>query len=498
MSGNPAPPAMAETHISWVLLTGERAFKFAKPVRTDVVDQSTAERRREVLRREVELNARLAPDVYLGVGEVALDGTDLEPVIVMTRMPDDRRLTTLLDGTDDRGRTPTDHVTAVARTVASFHTRAQVLAGDDAARVASADALRTRWEADLAGMREVGGAEAAERVDVLEERALTYLHGRDPLFEGRIADGMVRDGHGDLLADDVFCLDDGPRILDCLAFSDDLRWNDVLADVAFLVMDLERLGHPELGRLFLRRYCELSGERHPGSLAHLHVAQRALVRAKVGALRHGGITPAEDRLLALAADHLDRATVRAVLVGGLPGSGKSTLAEHLGDELGWAVLGSDEVRRDLGLRYADLRDESAYQPETVSQVYAEVLRRADELMAHGVSVVLDATWTSASEREKARATAAGRGAEVLEVRCDAPVEVSRARVARRRPTSESEATPEVVDALLAHADPWPEAVVVDTSGAPPAAPWTVVTAATRGLWWRATGAAPPPRSRRPG
>lgn len=479
----PPPPSVAETHISWVLLTGDRALKFPKPVQTDVVDQSTVERRRAVCQREVALNARLAPDVYLGVGAVTLGGDELEPVIVMRRMPDERRLSRLVEGTD-----AADHVTAVARAVASFHSRAAVLAGDDAARVASAEAVQRRWEEDLAGMGEVGGDEVAERVAVLRERALTYVYGRADLFERRIADGLVRDGHGDLLADDVFCLDDGPRILDCLAFDDQLRWNDVLADAAFLVMDLERLGHPDLGRAFLREYCTFSGELHPGSLAHLHVAQRALVRAKVGALRHGGMTDDVDRLLDMAADHLDRATVRAVLVGGLPGSGKSTLAERLGDELGWAVLGSDEVRRDLGLRYADLRDARAYEPATVAMVYAEVLRRADELMAAGTSVILDATWTSAAERARARDAATARGAEILEVRCDAPIEVCRGRVAARRPTSESEASAPVVDALATRADAWPEAVVLDTSGAPTGAAWGRVTAATRGLWWRAAGA----------
>ena len=183
---------------------------------------------------------------------------------------------------------------------------------------------------------------------------------------------MVRDGHGDLLAEDIFCLDDGPRILDCLAFDDELRWGDVLGDVAFLVMDLERLGHPDLARSLLADHGEFSGEHHPGSLAHLYVAQRALVRAKVAALRtsqtgsgKGPTTPEVEALLGMAVGHLRRAEVRLALVGGLPGSGKSTLAGRMADELGWVVLSSDAVRRDAGLRYQDLHDPSAYDPATV-------------------------------------------------------------------------------------------------------------------------------------
>lgn len=461
-----SPPAVAETHISWVLLTGDRALKFAKPVHTDVVDQSTVERRREVCAREVELNSRLAPDVYLGVGEVALEGDALEPVIVMRRMPDDRRLSGLLDepGADDRVR-------EVARAVASFHSRAAALGGDAADAVASVDALCHRWDADLDEMLHLAGPSETERIEGFRRCAHAYLEGRRPLLAERIDAGMVRDGHGDLLADDIFCLDDGPRILDCLAFSDTLRHGDVLADLAFLAMDLVRLGHPELGRTLLRTYCEHSGEHHPGSLAHLYVAQRALVRAKVGALRAGPTTqgrldPQVDALLDLVGEHLDRATVRLGLVGGLPGSGKSTLASRLSDDSGWAVLSSDDVRRDLGLRAVDLPDGSAYSPETVAEVYAAMRARAAVLLSHGTSVLLDATWSSAHERALVRATARDARAQMVELRCAAPAELCRERIIARDGATESEATPSVVDLIDMRDDPWPEARTVDTSGHP--------------------------------
>lgn len=314
--------------------------------------------------------------------------------------------------------------------------------------------------------------------------AQRYLSGRDPLFRERIDSGMIRDGHGDLLADDVFCLDDGPRVLDCLAFSDQLRHNDVLADVAFLVMDLERLGHADLGQHFLAAYDEFSGEQHPRSLGHLYVAQRALVRAKVSALR--AEDPSADaeveRFLHQTADHLDRASVRIVLVGGLPGSGKSTVAGQLAGERGWTVLASDEIRRDLGLRYADLQDDSAYDTATVAMVYREMRRRAQCLVERGISVILDATWTSNDEREQARRLAKETFSEIIEVRCDAPVELCRERVAVRTEHSLSEATPDVVDALANHTDPWPEAHVVDTEGDSPERIWPldVVASAPEG------------------
>ena len=125
-------------------------------------------------------------------------------------------------------------------------------------------------------------------LDEVRARATRYLAGRGPLFECRIAEGHAVDGHGDLLADDIFCLDDGPRILDCLAFDDDLRRGDVLADLAFLAMDLEHLEHgPAAAEALVAAYDEFADEHHPRSLLHFYVAQRALVRAKVRGLRAG-------------------------------------------------------------------------------------------------------------------------------------------------------------------------------------------------------------------
>ena len=140
--------------------------------------------------------------------------------------------------------------------------------------------------------------------------------------------GRARDGHGDLLADDIFLLDDGPRVLDCLEFDDALRLDDVLADVAFLAMDLERLGRPDLAERFLAAYRAASGDTWPSSLAHHHIAYRAQVRAKVSAIRaEQGVPDSADKaqaLLRLALAHLEAGRVRLVLVGGLPGTGKST------------------------------------------------------------------------------------------------------------------------------------------------------------------------------
>ena len=216
-----------------------------------------ARRARPICHREVELNRRLAPDVYLGVVDVVgPDGEPCDHVVAMRRMPDERRLSTLVargsgDAIDDghaspgrwRRSTPRPH------------------AGRAIDAAATPDAVRRLWVGQLRrddGVHARGSSRRRRSGWSRAWRSPTSTGG-SALFEERIARGRIVDGHGDLLAADIFCLDDGPRILDCLEFDDRLRFGDVLLDVAFLAMDLERLGRPELARTFLDAYREFSG-----------------------------------------------------------------------------------------------------------------------------------------------------------------------------------------------------------------------------------------------
>ena len=170
-------------------------------------------------------------------------------------------------------------------------------------------------------MLRAGDIDAAQR---LTDR---FLAGRAELLSARMSAGRIVDGHGDLLADDIFCLDDGPRILDCLEFDDRLRWLDGLDDAAFLAMDLERLGEPALAEQFTRWYLEFSGDPAPTALRHHYVAYRAFVRAKVACIQAGQGEPhaaAQARqLTAMTLRHLRAGAVTLVLIGGLPATGKS-------------------------------------------------------------------------------------------------------------------------------------------------------------------------------
>lgn len=226
--------AVAETHSAVVLFVGDRAYKVKKPVDLGFLDFTSREAREAICHREVELNRRLSPDVYLGVADIhGVDGEICDHMVVMRRMPTDRRLSTLLT----EGEPVAEHLWDLAHQLAAFHASAErSAAADDAAGV---DALLGRWRDNTAGLEEHPGIVEPADVAAVQEMADRYLQGRRRLFETRINEGRACDGHGDLLADDVFLLDDGPRVLDCIEFDDGLRYGDVLADVAFLAMDIE-------------------------------------------------------------------------------------------------------------------------------------------------------------------------------------------------------------------------------------------------------------------
>ncbi|MEV0067926.1 MULTISPECIES: AAA family ATPase [unclassified Amycolatopsis] len=460
--------AVRETHSGVVFLVGDRAYKLKKPVDLGFLDFTTPAARERVCRREVELNRRLSPDVYLGVAELSgPDGRD--HLVVMRRMPDERRLSTLVR----RGEPLVPVVRALARELAVFHAAAErsLLIEADGTR----DAVLARWRESFAQVRPFHGVvlntAVATEVELLVEE---FMAGRERLFAQRIAEGRVVDGHGDLIADDVFCLDDGPRVLDCLEFDDHLRHVDGLDDVAFLAMDLDRLDAPELAAELLRRYAEFSGDPAPAALRHHYLAYRAFVRAKVACLRHAQGDPTAAELAREYAEqtrrHLQTGEVRVILVGGLPGVGKSTVAGGLADALGTSLLQSDRVRKELvgiapGEHVPSGYQHGIYTPEWTDRTYDELVRRSAELLGLGETVVVDASWTSAHQRAKIAAAAANTSSRLVALRCTAPDALREHRLATRM-GSYSDAGPEIAVAMATDSDAWPGSLAVDTAGSP--------------------------------
>ncbi|MBW5483270.1 bifunctional aminoglycoside phosphotransferase/ATP-binding protein [Streptomyces bambusae] len=459
---------MRETHTAVVFFVGDRAYKLKKPVDLEFLDHTTVAARREACEQEVALNRQFAPDVYLGVGEIRGPAAEApEPLVVMRRMPADRRLSTLVR----EGVTVDGCLRDVARRLAAHH--AGAVRGPHVDEQGTRDALSARWEAGFAQVRELVDAEhLPDGLAETERLVRRYLAGRKQLFDARIEQGRIVDGHGDLLADDIFCLDDGPRILDCLEFDGNLRHVDGLDDAAFLAMDLEQLGAPEAASYFLAAYGEYSGDPAPPSLWHHYVAYRAFVRAKVSLIqaRQGapGLEAAARRLVSTALRHLRTSAVCLTLVGGLPGSGKSTLSGALADRLGVTLLSSDRIRKELAGIPAEQPaaagyGEGLYAPERTAGTYAALLDRAAALLSSGESVVLDATWSDAEQRDAALRMAERADADLVALHCEVPGSVAEARIGTRPPGA-SDADPAVARAMAAEEPPWTEAVTIDTSG----------------------------------
>lgn len=474
-----ASAVVAETRGAVVMCVGDRAYKMKKPVNLGFQDLRSVDAREAACRREWELNRRLAPDVYLDVCRL-LDSEHRtrDWVLLMRRMPAEQRLSTMVA----QGAAVGPELKRLARVIAGFHGTAR--SGPEVTEAGSPDALRKRWTANLAGTQPfVGTVLDHVTFQQITTLALRYIDGRSRLLHDRVLRGYIVDGHGDLRAEDVFCLRDGPRVLDCLEFDDALRYLDGVDDAAQLAVDLEQLGSPDSARDFMNWYREFSGDHVPESLAHHYIAYRAFARTTAACLRHGSgeaHAAVEARQFAeLALRHLRAGRARLVLVGGLPGTGKSTVARGLADRMGAILLRTDQIRQrrsgagDMFPNPGYGRD--LYSAGRVHDTYQEMLGRAHALIEHGESVVLDASWCSADERVAARSVGLATSASVTELRCVVAAETASARIGSRagdEPETGSGTTLESTDFR-----PWPEADLVDTSGsiaASDAAAWVAV------------------------
>lgn len=408
---------LIETHISWVLLTGESAYKIRKPVDLGFLDFSTLARRDHCAHEEIRLNRRFAPEIYRDV--VRITGSPEAPsfngsgplieVAVRMRQFDPGRQ---LDEELAAGRLTADDMVAVADEVAGFQLQAP--------RSEAADSYGTP-AAVLAPVREnfvqlrTAGADlpAIETVlEHLEAVSEQWAEELTELFMERRAAGFIREGHGDLHLANLTRLPEGIRAFDCIEFSPALRWIDVICDLAFLFMDLAMKGRRDLAWTLLNAWLARSGDFRGVALLRFYAVYRALVRAKVAALRRGQLEGrerdrSEQELLAyldLAGSFATPTTTRLILTCGVSGSGKSWLGARLAAAEGWVHVRSDVERKRLFGMRAEQRSGSAhdagiYTPGASELVYRHLLDTADLVLGAGHSVLVDATFLGRSRRE---------------------------------------------------------------------------------------------------
>jgi uncharacterized protein len=472
---NRAEPAVVETHVSVLIFHDDVVLKFKKPVCFPFVDLRSRAARRSACEAEVSANSRLSPDVYLGVADVRLGDELLDHAVVLRRLDGHRSLESIVE-TRDAGLD--DQLRQLARLLADFHARAARSGEIDAG--GSPDSIRQVWQGCFAALERYGGEVLdPAKLGRVETLAMRFLEGRGPLLARRVARRHICDGHGDLLAGDVFFLEDGPRVLDCVEFDPRLRHIDVIADIAFLVMDLERLGASVAALRFVGDYEEAAGDPVPRGLLHHYVAQRAVVRTEVACLRLSQGARSESllqgarALLDQALSHLLEARVVLGVVCGPPGTGKSTLAAAVAERLDWPVLRSDEIRQQLAepgrtTRPVSSFDTGAYSREMTEQTYGSLLEQARASLRNGRSVLLDATFSDPSFRRRAEQLASETSTDLVALRCVAsPAAVeSRIRARRLEGSDVSGADEEVARRIAARYEPWPMAFPVDTEGMP--------------------------------
>jgi len=462
--------ALIETHISSVLLAGDSAYKLKKPVAFSFLDFSTLAARAHYCTEELRLNRRTAPQVYLGVQPVTGtldtpvlggDGEPIEHVLIMRRF--DPAL--VLDQVAARGDLTAATVDALAAAIASLHRAGDVAPNESRF---GTPATVQRWvNGNLAELRAASHAAVdRERLDALADWTEDAFDRHRALIERRRQTGFVRECHGDLHLGNVVLIDEVPVIFDALEFNDELRWIDVIGDVAFLFMDLLDHDRPALAWRMMSGYLEATGDYDGVALLRFQAVYRALVRAKVALLRvQQPAAPMIARVraqrtfahyLALAESLAELPTASRPLSGlppqlvvmtGLSGSGKSTVAIELAAQLGALRVRSDVERKRLaGLDAATRGSVDLYAPGMTARTYGRLQQIAGELLAAGVSVVVDAASLRSDERRNLAQVAMARAAIATVVACAAPLSVLQARVAARTRagTDPSDATLEVL------------------------------------------------------
>ncbi len=461
-----------DTHISTVFLTGDWAYKLKKPVDFGFLDFRKLETRRHVCEREVVLNQRLTHGVYEGVTAICQDlsgrysmegpGTPVEYAVKMKQLPDEDCLQSLLD----RSRVGRSAMEALGRHLAGFYERS--VRSPEIDHYGDPEVIEFNMEENFKQVGPfVGSIVDGEKWEFIRQVSRAFFANWKELFLRRIRAGHIRDGHGDLRAEHVY-YHEGLQIIDCIEFNDRFRYGDVASDIAFLHMDMERLGFAKLSRAVASAYAERAEDSGLYALLDFYAAYRAIVKLKVVCLGFEGLDDdrartdavgSAEQYLELAYRYAMRFSRPTVWVFcGLPAAGKSLLAARTSEALMIPVFQSDVVRKENAPEEQVVPyGHGIYRTELRNRVYAHLLALAQEQLKKGRSAILDATFSDRKWREEVSRLATDLDVNCIFVECTAEAETIRRRLhAREGSSGASDARLQHLPEILAHFHPLTE------------------------------------------